>query len=260
MTHTSDGRECARAERCATSWTDDTGTRRGAWGPRPLCEPDRGHLIDTLTELPELYAWLWMQLPVSQTSAIEPVTTSGTGRTAPIPLRADIDALMREIIHTTAAWEERVRLIARLSDHPVGPHAGGPALTTITRTLTEHVDVLLALPAEPMLRTMTIQAAADLPPDTPGSIDPDAGTATAVLDQDGADAALELWDLVARARARAGMTRRVTPLQGVPCPRCDMVALVRTTGADHVHCEGCAGQMTDDDYDRWVALLAASVR
>ncbi|MFC9085326.1 hypothetical protein [Nocardiopsis dassonvillei] len=246
------GYECARAERCANSWTHDD-TLHGAWGPSPLCDADRAHLLRALGDLPELYAWLWMQLPATQTSAAAAAIGAHPAH-APLPLRGDVDALMRELLDVLASWEERVRDAARLPDHTVGPHAGGRALTTMVRTLTAHLDTLLFLDAEPMTRTVPLDQAATLPPDTLGTVR--AGGVQVLRDLGGGDAATELFALHARCRSRAGVTRRTTPVRGVPCPHCDLVALARTAGSDHVWCQGCGAQLTEEDYTRWVSLAA----
>jgi hypothetical protein len=92
-----------------------------------------------------------------------------------------------------------------------------------------------------------------------GIADPATGMARVVWEMDGAAAVEELHTLHRRCRSRAGMTRRTTPLRGVPCPHCDLVALVRTTGDDNPWCQGCGQPITEDEYTRWVKLQAGWV-
>lgn len=240
-----DGRECVRGPHCANAWTGPDGTRHGAWGPRPLCETDRAVLVDAIAEMPELYAWLWMQLPPGATGG-EHVT--GGHAHPPLPLRSDVDELMREIYAVLASWEERVRLVARLTDRPtLGPQPDGRALTRITRTLATHVDVLLSLLPDPMARVMRPNEAADLPEGTPGRIGND-GQAHVLVDLDGPAAGVEILRLHRRARARAGHTRRTTALPGVTCPECGLLAIVRLSGSNP-HCSSCRTELADTDLD-----------
>jgi len=54
------------------------------------------------------------------------------------------------------------------------------------------------------------------------------------------------------------------PMHGVPCPSCDLVALVRRPGEDGRWCDradgGCGEWMSDEDYVRWLKMLDYSVR
>lgn len=235
MREDSDGRECARGRHCLRYWYDAAGEARGAWGPRTLCDPCRGRLADAIAELPELYAWLWLQLPSSSLPP-DARATAVRGRTAPIPLRGDVDALMRDLYDVAASWEERVRDVAHLPDRHRGIHPHGPALTEITRTLQTHVDALLALQPQPMIRRG------------------DDGTIIEWLD--GATAAEEILRLHAQARRMAGHTRQVTTLPGVPCPQCDLCALVTVSGEANPHCRGCGANLPEEDYRRWTRHLA----
>lgn len=45
--------------------------------------------------------------------------------------------------------------------------------------------------------------------------------------------------------------------QGIPCPRCDMLALLHRPGSDWVECGDCGGLLTFAEYDDHVRQLAA---
>lgn len=239
MTET-DVRECARADRCAHAWTDETGARRGAWGPRALCDTDRRILADTIRDLPRLYAHLWLMLGDHPTGP-RPYTTAHP-TTAPLPLNLGVDALMRGVYDMVASWEERVRDVARLpARDTAGPHPRPRLLADAARTLAAHVDVLLALQPAPMVRRYD---RADQVPDGAVIIQTGDGHTVAVQDLDGAAAARELFAAAARCRSRIGLTVRTEMLPGVACPTCGMVAVVRRSGEDP-HCAACHTVLTD---------------
>lgn len=75
------------------------------------------------------------------------------------------------------------------------------------------------------------------------------------------DYAEALHDLWVYAMARTGrFDGRPEPMDGVPCPRCDRMALVRVPGEDGRSCDradgGCGAWLTDREYEQWVRLEA----
>lgn len=48
--------------------------------------------------------------------------------------------------------------------------------------------------------------------------------------------------------------------KGVPCRRCDTMALVRHNGSDWIECGNCPELLSPDEYDRWCGLLAAAAK
>jgi hypothetical protein len=48
--------------------------------------------------------------------------------------------------------------------------------------------------------------------------------------------------------------------RGVPCPRCETLSLVRANGSDWVECGYCGSLLTPEQYDEYVAALAAQMR
>jgi Zn ribbon nucleic-acid-binding protein len=48
--------------------------------------------------------------------------------------------------------------------------------------------------------------------------------------------------------------------RGVPCPKCETLALYRANGSEWVECGACGSMLTTDEYDTYVAALAAQMR
>lgn len=48
--------------------------------------------------------------------------------------------------------------------------------------------------------------------------------------------------------------------QGVPCRRCDAMALVRVNGSDWIECTGCPELLSPEEYGRWTKLLAEQAK
>lgn len=67
--------------------------------------------------------------------------------------------------------------------------------------------------------------------------------------------ASDLLHLEHRGRQILGWNRLVHHLP-VPCPYCDLLALVRVDGDDRVFCTVCATAWSEDDYRRLVLILA----
>jgi hypothetical protein len=79
--------------------------------------------------------------------------------------------------------------------------------------------------------------------------------ASPFADRVGADA----LELARRAERAAGLDRLVHHLP-VPCPSCDVRALVREDGADQVECRACGRVWTEGDYRRLVVVVAEDYR
>lgn len=69
----------------------------------------------------------------------------------------------------------------------------------------------------------------------------------------------QVLGLVRRAERAAGLDRLVHHLP-VPCPTCDVRALVREDGADQVDCGACGRVWTEDEYRRLVVVVASDYR
>jgi len=234
-------RPCARGRHCASR----NANGEPAEGPRALCSADRDFLVTAIERLPEMYTELYLRLG-EKGAGDDSLRVSGGGRTPPVPINLGTDALMRRIVDVLSSWDERVRYVARLS----GPDTdearrrrAGVAMTTMCRTLAAHVDALLALEAEPMMRAMDISGHPKLPEDAVGVVHTSAGWISYQTELDGGDAAEEIFGLHALCRSRLGLTRKSVLLRS-RCWDCDASGkLVREDGAagldDHITCRAC---------------------
>jgi hypothetical protein len=246
-------RRCACGERCAdaTIVRDNDGTyrREPVPSPRPFCETDRMNIVRCLRWLPERYLELSMRL--GDRRPADGLKVSGGAATPPVPIRLDVDALMVQTVNIVASWDERVRDVARLADlagpdipERRGTRSAGIALTRMCATLTAHLDALLALPAGPMLRYVTLHQAAELAAagDAVGLVHPHAGYAEVRQDLDGAAAGLEILALGRRCRSALGWTPKHEHLP-VPCRQCGLRDVWRWDGdagfEDRAECLEC---------------------
>src|SRR5690606_1776348 len=119
-----------------------------------------------------------------------------------------------------------------------------------------HVSTLLALPEEPMLRTMPLHQAATLPPGTTGLVHPAAEYADVILPLDGTQAGVELLELHHRIRRMLGETRPPARHLPTPCRCCGHRLPFETPGADRpsdgAHCPHSPAAPTLADY--WVLV------
>ena len=263
-------RYCARGPWCASSViiTENGETRRDpALGPRSFCDRDRGHVARCLEEIPEQYLCLADELgnPSSGSSAVR--VPFGPR----IPLRVDIDALMKLMAESLVSWHERVAAVARL-DFPSlrlsRMRREEKAVQRAELVLSAHLDALLALGPEPMTRAYSLRDLADFPEDAPGVVH--SVFAEINLDLSGADAGMEIITLRHLARATLGETRaKPEELVGVPCRAdgCGWRAVYRAELPSHedepawwTECARCGDKMTEPEYREWTALCAAYER
>jgi hypothetical protein len=73
------------------------------------------------------------------------------------------------------------------------------------------------------------------------------------------DFAREIRDLAAQLRRTVGVTEVRPEHLDVPCRRCDLLDLHRLPGQDRVECGSCGDLLTEDEYRRWVGLLASTM-
>lgn len=255
---------CARAEKCADAETGDDGTQSGAWTERTFCDRDTRNISRCIAGAPEQWVTLHLEIGNKRQQAADRVSGS---RTPPIPLRADVDALLREYVSVFASWDERVRAAAGLTLPDTGlsrRRRDAVALAAAARLLAAHLDRLLGLPAEPMARAVPLHRIGDdVPEGVRGRVRLDAGYADVPLDLSGADAGLEILGLHYRGRRLAGLTRRpAVVLSGVPCKQCDLVELAEPQDRPQYksECGSCGHLMTAAEYSSWVGQYAAYVR
>jgi hypothetical protein len=262
------GQRCARGEHCpgATAAEDGTVTPDWAQYDSPFCRRDHDHAGRCLASLPEWYVRLRAGLGDKRQLADERVSGS---RTAPVPVRLDYDALIRDMLYVLCSWEERVRAAAGLEVPDTGlsrSRRDEKALPAAVAVLTAHFGTLLGLPSEPMPRYRSLRSAAQLPAGTPGIVRPLAGYAEIVLPLSGADAGNEIMHLHYRARSALGETRPPAErLDGVPCKQCDEIGLARASAwsasdaADTdvwSECTSCGHMMSKREYDEWTEMYA----
>ena len=222
-------RECARAERCSDPRIETAGektVRRPALTPRAFCDTDRGSIAKALNDLPMLFVRVHQRLDKSFAVAGGPVVS--VSKSAPVPVSLAADELARLILSTLVSWEERVRTVARLS--PVDTETStrrrdGAILTQAWTILAAHLDALLALQAEPMMRSVPLSQAAALPSGTQGLVHRTAGYADVVVPLSGADAGLEILSLAWRCRALLTDTRPAARHLPTPCGWCGFCEL-----------------------------------
>ncbi|MEO3860906.1 hypothetical protein [Acrocarpospora sp. B8E8] len=198
-------RPCARDQRCSAATIDpDTGRREPAHSPRPLCDTDRDLLQVAIGQLPRMYVRVHQALLVAGASSNggPKVTTS---KSPGLLINTSADELLRLLTFTLVSWEERVREVAHLS--PLDTELSrrrrdSVALQQAVKILEPRVDALLALDFEPMMRDGEI------------------------VELDGEDAALELFQLHWKCRAVLTDTSAPAEPLKVPC-RCGLRQLVQ---------------------------------
>lgn len=262
-------RPCAQGTYCASATLDtDTETGEKAWiparGPRAFCSADRAKIAAALSELPRMYVSLSSELgtPVRRESMIH--TVFGPK----VPLRGDVDEIMHSYAEILSSWHERVAAVASLAAPPARSRQA-PAVARALEVLSAEgrLDVLLALPAEPMRRAITYRQMEEAG-DIDGTVR--AGYVASTPELDGGDAGLEILRLHRRSRAILGETReKPVELLGVPCrvPECNYLALQRaelpsdpSEDGPWSICAECGDVMDETTYREWVALCAAYER
>lgn len=253
MAYTSDDQKpCARGDRCA-----ERTNGQPALGPRAFCATDHQIVGRALTWLPAAYVDLHQRLGERTTSRTERVSSS---RTPAVPINLAVDSLLTDMVGLLESWAERVRHVARLSERSTEKsrhRRDAVVVVTAVQTLTAHLDVLLALPAEPMPRFLQLRDAAALADGVTGIVR--AYDVIANPELSGADAGLEILHLHARARSMLGLTPRHEDLP-VPCWSCGLKAVRRWDGsaglADEAECSGCGETYTHDRYTLLIRQVA----
>ena len=252
---------CARAERCSSATTSDGQDPVPAWAdlPSPFCRKDTGRVCRSLADMPRRYVAL--RLAIGQKPRLGEDSRVTGSRDAPIPLRLDIDALIRDMLLILVSWEERVaetadltRPSAALSRH----RRDEIAVPAAVRTLAPRVDILFALAAQPMMRVKPIPAREKVPDwaaglaaaSTAGFVHPGGGYVTADIPLAGPDAGLEILNLGDRCRRAL---RETTPppllLDGIPCRRCEHLALTAAPEPEwKSECSQCGDLLSQAEY------------
>ena len=259
--------------------TDGVRTVTGALTPRIFCDRCRDHIGERAGELPAAYERLAAELG-------EPARRGDMVRTPfgpRLPLRENIDALMRLMASTLCGWECRVRAVARLTPRdPYRPVDTAESVERAAGTLVTHLDVLLALQPKGMCRSVNLDLGrhgdaatiSDKNGELVERLRESAGLEIVRLGVDfvtlmtavGAqEAGQDILRLHYRALAVLGeVTKQPETLDGVPCRRCEDMALERAEPPSDPSlpvlwstCASCRDQMSQPDFAAWAALYAS---
>lgn len=255
---------CARDARCTgvTTTTDGHPIADQVQAPTPFCGRDVYAIGRALASLPERYVQLRTKIGDKPTIVGEPVSGS---REAPIPLRVDVDATIRDMLLVLLSWEERVAAVARLTRPATWlsrRRRDEIALPQAVTTLQSWLELLLCLPAEPMTRILPIRGRAALPAGVAGMVHPHGGYIEATIDLAGAHAGLEVLHLVYKTRQVLGET---TPppvrLDGIPCRGCEALAMQVCPDPHYrSECTECGQLLTADEYADHIRDYTAKAR
>lgn len=236
-------RECARAGRCSDpriETANGKSARLPALTPRAFCDSDRGVIAKDLNELPMLFVRVHMELGGSQQASSGPVVS--VSKTPPTPMSLQADELIRLVLSTLVSWEERVRRVARLSDLDTATsrrRRDGVILTQAYTILAAHLDALLALEAEPMMRDGEL------------------------VDLGGADAGLDVLQLAWRCRAfLTETTKAARHLQGIPCycGFCELYEILEDGQFAGAKCRQCGQDYNAETYKELTDEQSAVVK
>jgi hypothetical protein len=254
-------RDCARGEWCSgyeIVTEDGTSRRRPARCFQPFCPKDRRLIETDLSQMPAQFVHLAAEIgnPVKNGQVIR--MPFGPR----IPIRIDIDTLMRAIEESLSSWHERVADADHLS-YPLAADSKLQrqmvAVRNAERVLVHRVDALLALEPQPMERTRRVTSERD-----------PKGRSTEDIREneplDGTDAGMEIFTLRYLCRAVLGETNaKPEKLLGVPCrvEDCDKLALVRAELPSDPdapvwwsECTECGDRLTEDEYRDWTVRYA----
>lgn len=244
--YTDDGlRECARAERCSDPRIESANgknVRVPALTYRAFCDQCRNAIHQALLDLPAYQTRVHAEIG-NRGQACGPRVSAS--KSPPIPINLKVDELLTDMAAVLLSWHERVAVVARLADPD-------RSVRTASTVLAAHVDVLLALPEEPMMRSVWLHEAAKLPPGTLGLVHKSAEYADTIQQLDGARAGLEVLQLHYRCRSLLGVTKApARHLPGVYCD-CGYPELYEVLDGDGqpsgARCRQCRNEYDSDQY------------
>lgn len=207
--------ECRQGRRCKARIKNDEGAFHGTGVERPgtLCHPCEDNAFEAIWSL----ATDWDDLAEALT---EPRVTADQGqnvtRTAerPLPLRADVDAVMTDIVSELVRWTRRVARDEEL------PRGDGECVKRCVVILGARKGTLIDLPPR-QFEDWTRQ-----------------GDALVEVTLDGVDAVLRLARLHGRALAVLGQAQTRIWLPD-PCPACGRKSLSPSANQERISCQGC---------------------
>lgn len=268
--HENEGREsrtagrCARGEHCGSGQPGEDGEFAAAWAdpPLPFCGKDTRAITRTVLGFPERYVLLHMAL--GEKGRVTDDRVSGS-RTPPVPVRLDVDALIRDMILVLCSWDERVADAAKLTRPATWMsryRRDQVAIPATVATLAPRLGEVLCYPAATMIRVCSLKAAAQLPPSQVARVNGTGGYAEVWADLDGAGAGQEFLRLDRRCRHVLGQTLPPPAgLDGIPCRHCDALALQVAPEPEYrSQCSECGDLLTAGEYREWVGNYAAWAR
>jgi hypothetical protein len=207
---------------------------------RGLCYTCERHGQHAIRQLVVDYMMLAQELPPGSAGIASGSHTKPDE--APLPLRADVDSMMREIHWMLIRWEIAVRLAARLSPAPC-PVRMGVDVARSSSTLDTHYSVLMALG-----------------PTLYGNY-----TTFEWTRRSGLDAIADLADLHYRAEVLIGLPprreHRVLPCPGPPisdgCGDTELYTYIGSGAhgeSNEVRCATCGWRCTMDQYMIYASL------
>jgi len=269
-----DGHECARGRWCASAKNaeqpDGTTARVPGFTYQVFCQACTDKIVEVLKIMPASYARLEEEYgaPVHRNDHAVRVPFGPS-----IPIRLDVDALMRETPLIIGQWAARVRSVPGLQltvpDYPPDSREG---FADACKVLRLHPGPLSSLLPAWMTRTYRLPL--------------DEDTEILIADKEivragedyvsvqvlcgGATAGNEILGLDHRFAAVLGELRsKPQEFMGVPCRAdgCGWMSLVRAEPPSdpddpgyHSICLKCRNRMTESEYKEWVALCAAYER
>ncbi|MFI6510093.1 hypothetical protein ACIBCT_21015 [Streptosporangium sp. NPDC050855] len=177
------------------------------------------------------------------------------------------DELLRDVVAVMVSWWERVAAVARLNVPEFGSQraVSYDVVRSACSVLAAHVDALLALEPQPMMRSISLREASDLPAGTTGLVHRSAEYADVLLDLDGARAGLEVLQLHYRCRRQVGETdvparHLPTPCQ-TPCGYKQLFEVLNGDGEfDGAKCRQCGTTYTAQEYRDLVTATGDMIR
>lgn len=252
MVDTDEGmHDCARGKHCAGRKTvlADDGKYMTVPGPtyRAFCDLDTTNIRNCLKDLPRRFVELGAH--IGDKATLDGPRVSGGGKFAPpIPINTGVEAFQQQITEVVTSWEERVRDAANLADVS-GNRRAGMAVKVACQILAAHIQVLLALPADSMYRTVDLARYEHVPEDAVGYVHLDGEWIHYNQDLGGIEAGTEVLNLHHRCIARLGLTPQHHILRSA-CWECEVPRLRRWDGtvglADHVVCGNCGAEYLGD--------------
>jgi hypothetical protein len=240
--------------------------------PRAYCDPCSGHIAECLDELPSAYGRLEAELGESSRRGQAVHVPFGPR----LPLRENVDALMRRMAAILCAWEARVRATARLVPRDAAQPVDSPrSVSAAVETLSLNLGVLLALQPGWMTTTLPLELGRHGRPavisakteDTYGDAEIvrlGVDCITVMTRLDGEAAGADILRLHYRCLAILGeVSGHADTLDGVPCRRCEDMALERAEPPSDPKlavmwsvCASCRDQMDREDFTAWAAMYS----